>query len=358
MKYVIFLLLIGLTEACPLEEEQTEEDDMKELFQVSDNVFATCNLVLFKEMVDYKTADKKCEKFTIGEGRGSHKGNLATVDDDDKNTELKTLLGLAYPKTEKNKNVWHKENWVWAGLKKIKNLKGENRKNKIGKKKNRKNKNGRKKNEKSDNFIAAEWQWSDGITKVKENYTGYWMEKQPDQTELNGSYQNQMRVNNAGKWDDTFECMKHAYACDYQGKYLFSKSHKTWEEAKQICENAGLILAMVRDEDEVKEFTEAAENILGPINEEKRWDADNWLWLGAKDMDKRIGKFDFEWVEGGDVVEKYKNKKILTKKYNKYIDNSMDKENGVNQEHLALSKSGKFDDSYKPKPFACQCPGT
>lgn len=270
------------------------------------------------------------QNFDIGMG-ANQVGNLATVNDDDKNTDLKLLLNMAYPeKTGK----WVPKEWVWAGMRKTKNNDGKRK----GKK-----------------YNPLDWEWADGS-----HPTDYhkWMKRQPDQAvnKTNGVkyLQNQMRINKKGQWDDTYTFMKHPYACDYQGKYIISASMKTWSQAKEACENAGLILAKVRSDAEVEEITRSADYFLGQRDESlKVWDPNNWIWLGGSDNEEEGV---WKWTDGSAID---------------YFDamnwRNPNPDNAAfirkqTQNVLAISRFGQFDDSFDHKrrhrAFACQCPGT
>ena len=259
-------------------------------------------------------------------------GNLATVNDEDKNTDLKLLLSMAYPVKQDNK--WHAEEWVWAGLRKTKNNEGK--------------KNGRK-------YNPLDWQWADGS---HPNDYKKWMKKQPDQrvnkTDGVKYLQNQMRISKKGQWDDTFTFMKHPYACDYQGKYIISASEKTWSQAKEACENAGLILAKVRSDAEVEEITKSADYFLGERDESlKVWDQSNWIWLGGNDNEEEGV---WKWTDGS-AIDYFD--AMNWRRPNPDNASFIRKQT---QNVLAISRFGQFDDSFDHKrrhrAFACQCPGT
>ena len=271
---------------------------MKKLLKGLDaGVFTTCNIVFFSELVRYEEADNNCKNFDIGSGR-AEEGNLATVNDEEKNTDLKLLLQMAYPAKHLNNSVdWTATGWVWAGLRKTKD--SDSRKDIIRTK------------EGSGKWIPENWEWADGS-----NPTDYenWRRKQPDQrTAYFGEVQHnttcdekpvclqkQMRINHKGEWDDTFKQMKHPYACDYQGKYILSNEPKTWVDAKGACADAGLSLAMIRNAEEVDEMKAAMKYFLGEADSSwKRYDARNWVWLGGNDLDE---EGIFKWLNG-DLVE-------------------------------------------------------
>ena len=297
-------------------------------------VFTTCNIVFFSELVTYDQADERCRNFDIGSGRGEE-GNLVTVNDEEKNSDLKILLEMAYPEAEQEGNQWVDTKWVWAGLRKTKN----NSSKKPGK------------------YNPLDWEWADGSNP---NDFSKWMKRQPDQRTLKEGqsgcdaercYQNQMRINHGGKWDDTYKFKTHPYACDYRGKYVLSNQKMTWVKARQACAKAGLHLAKVRNKEEVKELTDAAVYFLGKADPAwKTWDSNNWIWLGGNDLEE---EGTWKWLDG-DMVEDW----AVPWRPKAGKDNARDR-----QHVLAISRWGEFDDSYhnkktRQRPFACQCPGS
>ena len=285
-----FILLLALAGyACSQQSKSSVQGGqlraLKKLLKGLDaGVLTTCNIVLFSELVTYDVADKKCKNFDIGSGRGE-KGNLVTVNDDDKNDDLKLLLEMAYPEKDQPSSKWTDTKWVWAGLRKTKN----NKDKKPGK------------------YDSLDWEWADGShpTDFKK-----WMKRQPDQRALKPGqkgcnekprcFQNQMRVNHKGQWDDTYKYKTHPYACDYQGKYVLSNEPKTWVQAKEACAAAGLSLAMVRNTGEVEEMKAAMRYFLGEGDTTwKTFDARNWVWLGGNDIEEEGV---FKWLNG-DLVE-------------------------------------------------------
>ena len=250
----LYLLLFALVLPA---ESQTESSKIalgqleafKRLLKNSaSNILTTCNIVFFKDMVDYNEADRQCKSFDIGSGR-AEEGNLVTVNNDKKNNDLKLLLEMAYPKKEQGRDKWGPTRWVWAGLRKVRN----NNKKKAGP------------------YDTADWEWAD---KSSPTEFAEWLPRQPDQNNLKLGkkgcdedpicFQNQMRINHEGKWDDTYKFMKHPFACDYQGKYVISSQMKSWNEAKAMCERAGLHLAIIRNAQERQEIESAMTHFLGP----------------------------------------------------------------------------------------------
>jgi len=332
--FVLLLLVLGLAFAVNNKQLNGLKRLMKGLPQ---GIFPTCSIVFFSDVVDYDTAEAKCKSFDLGTGTLGE-GNLVTVDDPVKNEDMKFLLELAYPLKE-TYGKWSNTSWAWAGLRKTSNTAPASKKDKT--------------------YNLFDWQWAD-----KSNPSGYvkWMRKQPDQSSLkNGKkgcnevpqcFQNQMRVNHHGAWDDTFKFKEHPFACDYQGKYLISPELKTWESARQACVDAGLILAKVRSQKEMDAIVGIAEFILGPVNsDEKIFHYSNWFWIGGNDVDE---EGIWQWADGERIFDWG------------FPWRSPNPDNAgyalaSGQNAMSVSKWGQVDDSFQVKrkrPFACQCPGT
>lgn len=338
MKSLSFLLLLGVVAANGgllklTDKDQAQIKGLKKLLANLEGVYPTCNMVLFSELVDYNTADERCKSFDMGTG-GDVAGNLATVNDDGKNTDLKMLLAMAYPQSD---GKWADNEWVWVGLRKVFNNDGS--------------KKGR-------TYDADDWQWADGSSP---NDYFAWLRGQPDQkpSTVDGVkyLQNQMRINHGGKWDDTFAYKTHPYACDYQGKYILSATQKSWEDAKAACAEAGLIMAKVRNAGEVEEMKTAMKYFLGEEDESLRvFDPTNWVWLGGNDDDTEGV---WQWNDG-EAIDADWYAAMPWREPNP--DNSDRINGGRTQNFLAFSKWGEFDDSFnshkRQRPFACQCPGT
>jgi len=330
--------------------DKTQIRALKRLLKGMDGngVFATCNIAFFKELTNYFDADKNCKNFDIGTGR-TEKGNLATIDNEDKNTELKLLLEFVYPIKDQPKGDWGDTKWVWSGLRKTKNNKETNAK-------------------KARVYHADDWEWADGS-----NPTEYhkWLRKQPDQNnqkygrKFKGTnikceeeprcFQNQMRINHKGQWDDTYKIKTHPYACDYQGKYILAAAKKTWVDAKKACADAGLHLAKIRNGGEVEEMKAAIEFFLGPQDSTWRlWDANNWIWTGGNDLEEEGV---WKWLDGS-PVEDWE----IPWKPRAGNDNAAYL-GAASQNALSFSRWGQFDDSFhdskrRKRQFACQCPGS
>jgi len=301
--------------------------------------FASCQIVLFSKPVGFDEAIEECSNFDLGMGK-NQEGYLATVNDGEKNEVIRELLSMAYSGEDlkalyPGKNTkWVAEQWAWVGLQKTKNNAG-----KI-----------------SRGYDAGDWQWAaNGETPGE---FAKWMVKQPDQRVLKKGgdctekkcYQNQMRINHEGKWDDTYKYKKHPYACDYQGKYILSATLKKWHAAKKMCEDAGLIMAKVRSKAENQEIVQAAAYFLGARADEE-WDQSNWFWIGGQDIQEEGV---FSWADG----EEFDVDAAWIPWRNPNPDNA-ERMGRTGQDSIAISKWGKWDDSYTEKrarPFACMCP--
>lgn len=327
---VLVLSLFSLSSSLNKAQLRGIRDMMKGLH----GVYATCKIVLFRKQVDYTTAENNCQQFSLGKGANTHAGNLATVNDKDKNGDLTTLLSMAYPNAV---GKFSPEEWVWAGMRKVTNLQGETE---------------------PEDYDPDEWEWTDG-SHPNETFSR-WMENQPDQNSKKylGTryYQNQMRINHDGEWDDTYAYKEHPYACDYQGKYIVSGTLMTWKEAKKACENAGLALAKVRNDAEIEDIGFAIATFLGPERAKSDWEPSNWIWLGGNDIESEA---DWKWVDGDDMSLNglpWDNWRSPNPDNAQFLFKS-----DMGQNSLAISKWGEFDDSYevrRRRPFACQCPGT
>jgi len=335
----VLLLLVVLGDVtCQIDKTQIRA--LKKLLKGMDSgVIATCNIAFFSKLSTFDEADEGCKNFDIGTGR-AEKGNLVTVETDSKNDELKLLLESVYPEKEQPKSKWTETKWVWAGLRKTKNNKSK----------------------KKSKYNTEDWEWADGTHPI-DFYK--WLRHQPDGNnykfgkkgcdEKPRCFQNQMRINHKGQWDDTYKFKTHPYACDYQGKYILAAEKKTWEDAKEACSAAGLHLAKVRSQAEVGEIRAAIEFFLGAADPGWRvWDNNNWIWVGGTDEEEEGV---WKWLDG-DLVETWD---VPWRPPNP--DSAAYLPKGKPQNALAISRWGQFDDSFanqrsRKRPFACQCPGS
>ena len=357
---------------------------------LGNHTFPTCDLVLFTEQVDFKTAQERCANFNLA-ATSTEKGNLATVNTEFRNEEIRMLLNIALPisvsdsdtKRKKYKLKYSGNRWVWTGLRKTKNIDEKhirNRKNRVP-------------------YNPLDWEWYD---KSQPDTYSNWRRDQPDQRPLkegrkSGKYingrcrekrcrQNQMRLDHDGKWDDAFDFEEHPYACDYTGRYIVSAELKSWQDAKQACEVAGLTLASVRSLNETEELRQALVFFLGESGFEEcagthkvkaknldpskhycnekdsegksKWDPKHWAWIGGNDIEK---EGNFKWIDGSPAVfEGFPWIKSAggnnRGKTNFDPSGEIDKSGG--QDSMAISKWGEIDDEYGDvqRPFACECP--
>ena len=106
IRTTILLVLVALC-ACGDISRAVDQDQIKGLKKLlkglDAGVYTTCSIVFFSEKVTYDVADDRCKNFNIGSGRGEE-GNLVTVNDDEKNQDLKILLEMAYPEKDQPKD--------------------------------------------------------------------------------------------------------------------------------------------------------------------------------------------------------------------------------------------------------------
>ena len=379
---VCLYLLMGLPEALDLSLKGKVEGMKNLVKSLANHTFPTCDLVLFTELADFKTAEERCNNLHLA-ASSLTKGNLATVNTELRNEEISMLLNIALPISKQNRFKYAGNRWVWTGLRKTKN----------------KSKKHIKKIENRVPYNALDWEWYDGS---QPDVFSNWHRGQPDQRPLkrgkkSNEYknsgvceerrcrQNQMRLDHDGKWDDGFAFEMHPYACDYTGRYVVSDELKSWDDAKVACEAAGLTLASVRSLEETEELRQALllflgesgfENCAGVFGKGKdflksldddkksctsqkgRWDPDHWAWIGGNDKEE---EGNFKWLDGSSAIfEDFP--WIASGGNNNGGKAKQDKEGLIDktygQDSLTISKWGEFDDEYGDvkRPFACECP--
>lgn len=299
-------------------------------------VLATCSYVLVKEFVDFDTAEERCKNLNFGVTT-TGQGNLATVNTEAKNDELSDLMKIAYGQTVTGGQRFHNSNWCWIGLRKTRNnlmsmslqaqkesalaLKGV--------------------------FTASDWSWEDGSPAI----WSYWMNTQPDgKPDDQGNLQNQVRMYKKGFWDDSYSFNKHPYACDYRGKYIIVEEPELVADAEAACVAAGMTLAKIRSSEENAEFVEAAKLFLPNHiwNEEQPFNNSNWIWIGGNDLTDGV----FEFMDGESI-------NFNCPWRHNQPDNADNHGFGRNEDYVAVSVIGQWDDSYgedRKRPFACMCP--
>eukprot|EP00116_Pleurobrachia_bachei_P006319 sb/3466581/ len=192
-------------------------------------------------------------------------GNLVTVNDEIKEHDVTLLLNAAKPNLD---DMSAPDNWLWSGLTRVRNNDGGEHP-----------------------YDVADWEWTSGsnLTSAYEK----WIDGAPEY------HQNQVAINHDGDWNDTYVEKEHPYACDYKGKYVVSPARMTWPDAKVACENAGLTLAMVKDQEDADELVYLMGLILGSrYNEQYHYH--NWVWTGGNDItDEGV----YVWPDGTEVED-------------------------------------------------------
>lgn len=294
------------------------------------NAVSTCRYILFKEPLEFHQAENKCGnlRWPI-----THKGKatLATVQNEDENNDVKTLIRIAFGFHTVDKHyAWR--NWAFIGLSKRYN-------------------NTRPLTESEKGvFNPDEWFYQDN-EKAK-----YWnfVFPMPDQSSQgprkNREYQNWIAVNKKGLWDDKYSSKKLPYICQYCGKYVVMSYHARWDKAQGLCEEAGLHFATVNSREENDELWYAANQTLGTDIYQQRFNASNWMWIGEK---KNTVNGIWEHYDGAQFEVSFEPQWDF-----KDQPDEMTTARG-SQRVVALSRiSGKWDDSFhfKERPFACMCP--
>jgi len=338
--WVIVVALIAVVQAAPWWPLQTDVGLQAQAFSEltkNQNVLATCSYVLVKEYVDFDTAEQRCRDLRIGVTT-TGRGNLATVNTEEKNMELSDLMKIAYGQTVTGGWRFDNSNWCWIGLRKVSN-------NLMSMSLSAQKK---KALELKGVFTASDWAWEDGSPAI---WT-YWMDTQPDgKPDDNGNLQNQVRMYKKGFWDDSYGFNKHPFACDYRGKYIIVEEPKLVSEAEEACVAAGMTLAKIRSKAENAEFVEAAKLFLPnhQWSDDLPYNSTNWIWIGANDLNE---KHDYEFMDGAPIEFD------IPWRHNQ-PDHADNHGFGRHEDYVAVSVTGQWDDSYgedRRRPFACMCP--
>ena len=302
------------------EKEEAQLSGLNHLIGLEDDAILTCNLGIFSALVNVSTAEKNCRNFTLGLGES---GELVKIDDETRDNQVARLLELAYPIIEQPEDPERitPTRWAWIGLR-IKH----------------------KHAVKERTYDPRHWEYSD---ETEPGDYQSWI--------LTHKAKGFVKINHAGYWDNSYGVFTHPYVCQYNGKYIVSREMNTWDDAKEICEAAGMELAAIRSDDELAEIMRAADYYLDARTEHK-WDDHNWLWIGGSDEEK---EHEWRWTDGS-LVE-------WDMKWEPHAGNDNAGHAGhlgvkvvEGQDFLALSRWGTVDDSYghiKKRPFACECPG-
>ena len=299
------------------DQEEAQLSGLNHLIGLEVDAILTCNLVIFSDLVNVSTAQQNCQNLKIGNEAG---GELVKIPNENRNNQVARLLELAYPIIEQPQD--HERitptRWAWAGLK-------------------------MKTYHEPGYYDHEEWEYADGTQ--PEEYQS-WSQGYPDYT-----MKEFLKVNHEGGWVNSYGSPTHPYVCQYHGKYMVSSEHKVWNDAKEACEGAGMDFAAVHSDDDLVELLRAMEHFMGPRKEIK-WDDDNWIWVGGYDAEN---EGEWKWTNGKTVEWDIK---WEPKAGN---DDAVQHFHLDGQDFLALSRWGTADDSYgedKPRPFACQCPGS
>lgn len=328
----------------PLEEGGTDESVFESIpivlnarkmsrLMPDNNVVMTCRYMLFKAYKDFRDATTAClaaqPPFT------AHKTVMATVQNEAENKDIQSLLKLAFG-MKNNPKPYNRDNWVWIGLSKRINNWAPLPEADKGK------------------FNQSEWYFTNN---EKVRWGGKWHVQMPDQqySKKLDEYQNWVVVNKRGYWDDTYASTKAPYACQYCGKYIVLSGPARWEQARQKCTAFNLTMAIVDSKEDNEELAWAAELALGKYNESSsRWDHNNWIWIGTREVLDAEGKGTENWIHHDGSKMNWK----PSWGRKKQPDNWVTPRRG-DQNFAAFSRENtKWDDSFNnnKRPFACMCP--
>lgn len=299
------------------------------------NVVMTCRYLLFKFPLNYTDAREYCDNLvwpltTSGKGIG-----LASVQNENENNDIKTLLRIAYGIKFDNAKPYQLGNWVFIGLTKRVD-------------------NDRKltKNEKGV-WNPEHWFYEDRGMARYENFRRHMPDQQQKGSKKKGyEYQVAVQVNKKGYWDDTFPSKPLPFSCQYCGKYIVLSKHVTWPQAQKHCEDVGLVFATVESDNENKELMFAATVALGDTIHGRRFNNSNWVWIGEKEQMNEDNEGSGIWTHWDDSPLDYK----PAWDYKRQPDNWI-RPKGEQSVVAVSRKNGKWDDSFpfKKRPFACMC---
>lgn len=295
------------------------------------DVVSTCRYILFKTYKTFHKAKESCEKLQMPLTHTN--ASIAVIKTREDNKDITHLLQLAYGVKQVGRR-FDRRNWVWVGLKKVHNTGKVLKKNKRGPK----------------NFNASEWRWDDGS--IPEYVR--WLRDMPDQEKAGKNYQDHVSVSKRGRWDDTFPYKKMPYACNYCGKYIVLAQQVTWFHARSLCKSYGLTMAMVNSKRDNDDLAMAVKMEFGEDTEKKRWDDNNWVWLGSQEiMQNGTGTKIWQHHDGSPLLW------VSPKWDTKRQPDNWSKQRWGEERVVAFSRiNHKWDDSYpeRKRPFACMCP--
>jgi len=348
LKLVLVTSLLALTAAkwkpdpppeLPTDQEIFESDPMviearkMQKLAPSQNVVMTCRYLLFKIPQNYTNARDYCSHLEwplTNTGIG-----MATVQNSAENNDVKTLIRYAFGMKFDNSNPYTLGNWAFIGLTKRKD-------------------NDRKltKAEKGE-FNPEQWFYEDRGMARYDNFRAHMPDQQRQGSKKKGyEYQVVVQVNKKGYWDDTFASKQLPFLCQYCGKYVVLSKHVSWTAAKGHCESVGLTFATVESKEDNAELMFAAELALGDTLHEKRWNNDNWVWIGEKEQMDAEGKGNGVWTHWDDSPLPYSPKWDFKLQPDNWV-----KKRGEQQVVAMSRKDGTWDDSFTflKRPFACMC---
>jgi len=305
------------------------------------HVYATCDYIVFPDHVTHTEAEARCRDVSLGMTTSEGWGRLATVNDEQKNQELSDLMKVAFGPSVGPElgGKYNDTNWLWVGLRKVRNLMAESgltQKQKLKKALKLKG-----------TFKLEDWEWEDG-SPADPSWMN-WDKTQPDQKpDETGIEQNVVRMYKKGAWDDTYFYQENPYACDYKGRYIIVETTMTVSAAKEACEAAGLTLAKVRNAAENDELVQAI-NLFLPKQNGEKWAQSNWVWIGLYDVHE---EGNFVWFDGEELGWKAPWARGQPDNARKHFGKS------TTQNHVAVNRKGRWDDSYgedRERPFACMC---